>query len=148
MKNGKSRRRSDVWNSILPSAEKYIDVFQQALVKMGVQFQFNVAVGTDVSMEELEKRHDTVFVGTGAWKQPVLGLDGEKLTQFGLDFLVEVNKYLKAHVGKEVLVCGGGNVAMDVALVSKRLGVEKVRLVCLEQRNEMPASPEEIARVL
>ena len=70
------------------------------------------------------------------------------MTQFGLNFLVEVNKYLKGHVGKEVLVCGGGNVAMDVALVSKRLGVEKVRLVCLEKREKMPASPEEIARVL
>lgn len=128
--------------------KKYIEAYQQALEKMGVVFQFNTTVGTDVTMDELEKKHGALYIATGAWKQPVLGLNGEELTQFGLNYLVEVNKYLKAHVGKEVLVCGGGNVAMDVALVSRRLGVEKVRLVCLEQRHEMPASPEEISRVL
>ena len=126
----------------------YIEDYQKALEKMGITFKFKTSVGTDVTMEELEKAHDALYIATGAWKQPVLGLNGEELTQFGLDFLVEVNTYLKGRVGKEVLVCGGGNVAMDVALVSKRLGVEKVRLVCLEQRDEMPASPEEIARVL
>ncbi|MBQ8537631.1 MAG: FAD binding domain-containing protein [Clostridia bacterium] len=128
--------------------KKYIEAVQTALEKMGVEFVMNTAIGTDITMDELQKKHDSLYVATGAWKQPVLGLNGEELTQFGLNYLVEVNKYLKAHVGKEVLVCGGGNVAMDVALVSKRLGVEKVRLVCLEQRHEMPASPEEIARVL
>ncbi len=49
-------------------------------------------------------------------------------------------------IGREVLVCGGGNVAMDVALTAVRLGAEKVKLVCLESREEMPASREEIAR--
>lgn len=128
--------------------KKFIDAVQTALEKMGIEFVMNTAIGTDITINELEAKHDTLYVATGAWKQPVIGLNGEELTQFGLDYLVEVNKYLTAQVGKEVLVCGGGNVAMDVALVSKRLGVEKVRLVCLEQRHEMPASPEEIARVL
>ena len=126
----------------------YVKSFQDALEQMGVAFRFGVHVGVDVSVEELEASHDAMYIVTGAWKQPVLGLEGESLTQFGLDFLVEVNRYLKGKTGKQVLVCGGGNVAMDVALVSRRLGVEKVQLVCLEQRDEMPASPEEIARVL
>lgn len=47
-----------------------------------------------------------------------------------------------------MIVCGGGNVAMDVALTATRLGAETVTLVCLEQRQEMPASEEEIARAL
>ena len=128
--------------------KKYIEAVQQALEGMGVVFKLGVDVGKDITVAEIEKASDSVYIATGAWKQPVLGLSGEDMTQFGLNFLVEVNKYLKGHVGKEVLVCGGGNVAMDVALVSKRLGVEKVRLVCLEKREEMPASPEEIARVL
>lgn len=127
--------------------KKYIETVQNALEKMGVVFKLGVDVGKDISVTDIEKSNDSVYIATGAWKQPVLGLSGEDMTQFGLDFLVEVNKYLKGRVGKEVLVCGGGNVAMDVALVSKRLGVEKVRLVCLEKREEMPASPEEIARV-
>ena len=62
------------------------------------------------------------------------------------ELLVEVKKFMTKQIGKEVLVCGGGNVAMDVALTAVRLGAQKVKLVCLEQRDEMPASAEEIAR--
>jgi CO/xanthine dehydrogenase FAD-binding subunit len=87
-----------------------------------------------------------MFLDTGAWKQPILGIDGENLTQFGLNFLVEVKRFMTKQIGKNVLVCGGGNVAMDVSLTAKRLGADKVTLVCLEQRHEMPATEEEIHR--
>lgn len=123
-----------------------VDAFVAALANMGIKFQMNTTVGNDISMEEITAQYDTVFVGTGAWKQPLLGIKGEELTEFGLDFLVEVNTFLKNAIDDEVLVCGGGNVAMDVALTAKRMGAKKVRLVCLEQRNEMPASEEEVAR--
>lgn len=125
---------------------KYIDDYNDALKKMGVVFKMNTEVGKDITVEELDKKYDALYFGTGAWKQPILGLEGENLTEFGLNFLVDVNTYLKKAIGNEVLVCGGGNVAMDVALTAVRLGAKKVRLICLEQRNEMPASPEEVAR--
>ena len=76
----------------------------------------------------------------------MLGFDGEEFTEFGLSFLVEVNQWMQKKERKHVLVIGGGNVAMDVALTAVRLGAQKVKLVCLEQRQEMPASAEEIAR--
>ena len=117
-----------------------------AIAKMGVFFKANTTVGKDITIEEIEQQSDTVFLDTGAWKQPILGIDGEGLAQFGLNFLVEVKGFMKRQVGKNVLVCGGGNVAMDVALTASRLGAESVTLVCLEQRGEMPASVEEIAR--
>lgn len=123
-----------------------VDSFVSALADMGVKFMMNTMVGKDVTMESIVDTNDTVFVGTGAWKQPVLGIKGEELTEFGLDFLVEVNSFLKNAINDEVLVCGGGNVAMDVALTAKRMGAKKVKLVCLEQKAEMPASKEEIAR--
>lgn len=123
-----------------------VDAFADALAGMGIAFRMNTMVGKDISMEEIVNSFDTVFVGTGAWKQPILGIQGEELTEFGLDFLVEVNTFLKNAIDDEVLVCGGGNVAMDVALTAKRMGAGKVRLVCLEQKKEMPASKEEIAR--
>ena len=113
---------------------------------MGVVIKNNTEVGKDITLEEIKSASDTVFLDTGAWKQPFLGIDGESLTQFGLNFLVEVKKFMTKQIGKEVLVCGGGNVAMDVALTAERLGAQKVKLVCLEQRDEMPASAEEIAR--
>lgn len=122
-----------------------VDEFCGALKDiMGIRFVMNTKVGTDITVEEIKAENDTVYFGTGAWRQPVLGLDGENLTSFGLNFLEEVNTYLEKTIGEEVLVCGGGNVAMDVALTSKRLGAKKVRLVCLEQREEMPADESEI----
>lgn len=127
----------------LPKA--IVDEFCDALKDiMGIHFVMNTKVGSDITVEEIRANNDAVYFGTGAWSQPVLGLDGESLTQFGLNFLEEVNTYLKKAIGEEVLVCGGGNVAMDVALTSKRLGAKKVKLVCLEQRNEMPADEAEI----
>ena len=117
-----------------------------AIEGMGVKFELGKAVGTDVSMDEITGRFDSPYFSTGAWKQPVLGIKGEELTQFGLDFLVEVNSFLKKTTGDNVLVCGGGNVAMDVALTAKRLGAKNVRLVCLESAREMPATAEEIER--
>lgn len=126
----------------------YVRDVASTLAAMGIQLVTNTCVGKDITIEEIESANDTVFLDTGAWKQPILGIDGENLTQFGLNFLVEVKKYMSKQIGKNVLVCGGGNVAMDVALTAVRLGAEKVTLVCLEQRHEMPATEEEIQRAL
>jgi len=126
----------------------YVRSVAKAIADMGVTFRFNTEVGKDVTIEKIEAENDAVFLDTGAWKQPLLGIDGENLTQFGLNFLVDVNKFMSKQIGKNVLVCGGGNVAMDVALTAVRLGAEKVTMVCLEQRDEMPASKEEIARAI
>ncbi|MCL2162937.1 MAG: FAD-dependent oxidoreductase, partial [Oscillospiraceae bacterium] len=121
---------------------KYIAILE----KMGVKFECNTQIGKDVAPTELEQKFDSVFYATGAWKRPVIGIAGEELTEFGLDFLIEVNKWMKGKIGTEVLVTGGGNVAMDVAITAKRLGARKVTMACLEPLDRMPASSEEIAR--
>lgn len=122
----------------------------RALVKayegMGIKFICNTKIGVDITPAELEEKYDSVCYATGTWKRPVLGLAGEELTVFGLDFLVEVEKWMDGKVGQEVLVTGGGNVAMDVAITAKRLGAKKVVMACLESEPEMPASKAEIAR--
>lgn len=120
--------------------------FVKALEGMGVKFLLNTKVGETTAPEELEKQYDSVLFATGTWKRPVVGIAGEELTVFGLDFLVEVNKWMEGKIGTDVLVTGGGNVAMDVAVTAKRLGAKKVTLACLEPRDRMPASAEEIAR--
>jgi len=120
--------------------------FVAALEKMGIEFKLNAKIGEAVQPEELEKQYDSVLYATGAWKRPVLGFSGEELTIFGLDFLVEIKNWMGGKVGQEVVVMGGGNVAMDVAVSAKRLGAKTVRLTCLEPEGRMPASEEEIAR--
>ena len=118
----------------------------KALEAMGIEFKTSQKIGETVQPEELEKNYDSVCYSTGTWKRPVAGLSGEELTTFGLDFLTDVKKWMDGKIGSEVFVMGGGNVAMDVAITAKRLGAEKVTLACLETREEMPASKEEIAR--
>ena len=124
----------------------YVRSAVKALEKMGVKFRTGVKVGEALTAEELEKGYDKVFYATGAWGRPVLGFDGEEFTEFGLQFLVDVNKWINKKERKEVLVVGGGNVSMDVAITAKRLGASSVTLACLEQRWEMPASAEEVGR--
>ncbi len=122
----------------------------RALIKayegMGIRFVTNTKVGADITPAELEKQYDGVYYATGTWKRPVIGLSGEELTVFGLDFLMQVHDWMDGKVGQEVLVTGGGNVAMDVAITAKRLGAKKVVLACLEPEEEMPAGSEEVAR--
>ncbi|MDR0905521.1 MAG: FAD-dependent oxidoreductase [Oscillospiraceae bacterium] len=118
----------------------------KALEGMGITFKTSQKIGETVKPEELEKDYDSVCYSTGTWKRPVAGLSGEELTTFGLDFLTDVKKWMDGKLGGEVFVMGGGNVAMDVAITAKRLGAKKVTLACLESREEMPASKEEIAR--
>ncbi|MBP5167289.1 MAG: FAD binding domain-containing protein, partial [Oscillospiraceae bacterium] len=100
----------------------YVDDVVNAIAGMGVEIRTGVTIGKDISMDEIDKQYDGVYFGTGAWKQPLLGIGGEDLALFGLNFLVDVNTYLQKTIGNDVLVCGGGNVAMDVALTAKRLG--------------------------
>ena len=123
-----------------------VESYAKALEGMGIKFQMNTTVGKDIPTDDIVNGYDMVYFGTGAWKQPILGIHGEELTEFGLNFLVEVNSFLKNAIDDDVLVCGGGNVAMDVALTAKRMGAKNVRLVCLEEEADMPASAEEIAR--
>lgn len=126
--------------------KKYVQQLVAALQGMGVEFLLNTNVGEDITVEELEKDYDKVFLATGAWKRPVLGFDGEEFTEFGLEFLIQVKQWMDKKERNTVLVTGGGNVAMDVAITAKRMGVENVILACLESECEMPASKEEIAR--
>ena len=126
--------------------KKIVRNFVKLLEGMGIEFRLGINIGTDIRPDKLEKQYDGVCYSTGAWKRPVIGIAGEELAIFGLDFLVEINKWMHGKVGEEVLVTGGGNVAMDVAVTAKRLGAKKVTLACLESRDGMPASAEEIAR--
>ena len=88
---------------------------------MGIRFRLGCCLGEDIQAEDLEKEYDNVFYATGAWKRPVLGFDGEEFTEFGLQFLMEVNQWMNKKDRRHVLVVGGGNVAMDVAITARRL---------------------------
>ena len=78
-----------------------LDRVVEAMEKMGVEFRMGTEIGRDISLDSIADRTRDLVFATGAWKQPVIGLGGEELTEFGLNFLVEVNTYLQKAIGNE-----------------------------------------------
>ena len=120
----------------------------ESIERTGVEFRQGVDVGQAETIDELRDAFDALFLATGAWAQPAIGLKGEHLTKPGLAVLTRTPDYITDIVDKKVLVVGGGNVAVDVGVTAKRLGARKVTLVCLESREEMPALDWEIEQAL
>ncbi|HGY54595.1 MAG TPA: 4Fe-4S dicluster domain-containing protein [Caldithrix abyssi] len=113
--------------------------------KIGVKIKTNTRIGKDISFEELEKRHDALFLGVGFHVPYRLGIIGEDLKNSiqAVDFLREINLGNKVDVGDKVVVIGGGNVAIDAARVARRLGAE-VTILYRRRVEDMPADWEEI----
>ena len=116
----------------------------KAIENTGVEFKCKVDVGKDVTLDDLKRDFDSVFIASGAWNPVSIGLEGEESTRFCLEFLTNINLGVKEAPGKKVLVIGGGNAAIDVAVSALRLGAEEAIMACLESREEMPALPWEI----
>lgn len=126
-----------------------------SLEKMGVDIVCDFAVGLTATIEDLQKAFDAIFVATGAGLPYFMDLPGENLGGIysANEYLTRVNlmgAFDPDHNdtpvvrGKNVVVVGGGNVAMDSARTALRLGAEKVRLVYRRSHDEMPAREEEI----
>ena len=115
------------------------------LEDMGVQFQFNTMVGGEVKFDELYTAYDAVFMGIGFEKPYLIAIEGEEGpgSMQAIDFLREINEGKKPELGDHVVVIGGGNVAMDAARVSRRLGA-KVTVLYRRRIVDMPSDSEEI----
>ncbi len=98
------------------------------------------------SVEEFRKKYDAVFLGLGTQKARLLPVEGAHLPFVlgGIDFLRAARSGEPVRVGPRVVVIGGGNVSIDVALTALRQGARHVDLTSLEKRRDMPASPDEI----
>ncbi|HOE17653.1 MAG TPA: FAD-dependent oxidoreductase [Syntrophorhabdaceae bacterium] len=118
--------------------------------RMGITVQYNTAVGKDISISDIRSAHDALFVSPGAHGKRGLGIANENAAGIinGIEFLRKINKNEPVQLGKTVLVIGGGNVAIDVALTAKRCGAQDVHMACLESRDEMPAHAWEIRQAL
>jgi formate dehydrogenase beta subunit len=94
----------------------------------------------------MEQGYDAVVVALGTHKGQKLRIPGADSNGvlISVDFLRDVNLGEKPVVGRKVIVLGGGNVAFDCARVTRRLGAEQVHIACLECREDMPASVDEI----
>jgi NADPH-dependent glutamate synthase beta subunit-like oxidoreductase len=114
------------------------------ILRLSIDVMTGVRVGKEISFEELD-RFDAAFLSPGAGLSLSLGIEGEHLNKVwrGGDFLDRINTGDKFRIGKEVIVIGGGNTAMDVSRSALRLG-SKVTVVYRRTRSEMPAIQDEI----
>ena len=119
----------------------------QFMEDLGVEVKTGTEIGKDLSFEDLHKMgFDAVFVGAGAHKSQGLKVEGcnlEGVTD-ALDFLWGSNCGKKTHVDKNVIIVGGGNVALDAARTVKCNGAEMVTVLYRRSRDEMPANPWEV----
>ena len=115
------------------------------ILSAGIAVKYGVTVGRDITLEQLRKEHNAVFLAIGAHKSLKLGIPGEDLQGVihGIDFLHNVAAGERPPLGKKVAVIGGGNAAMDAVRSASRLGSEAF-ILYRRTKDEMPAIPSEV----
>ena len=124
-----------------------IDVLRQ----MGVEFRCGVEIGKDLTLSQLKQQgYKAFYLAIGLQGGRKLGVPGEDAAgvESGIAFLNRVNRDHSIRLDGDVVVVGGGNVAVDVARTAARVSGGKVTMLCLESEAEMPAAKDEVAEAL
>lgn len=126
---------------------KQLDAEINAILSAGIEVKTQISVGEDISIMDLKKDYDALYIAIGAHTDKKIGLEGEDSE--GVISAVEMLRSIgdgemPDYSGKKVVVIGGGNVAMDVARSSVRLGAEKVSIVYRRRKADMTALREEV----
>jgi NADPH-dependent glutamate synthase beta subunit-like oxidoreductase len=131
--------------------EDVVDKEIRQVLSLGIRLETGKELGRDFTLEDLKKEgYEAMYIATGLQKSRKIEMEGSNLegVLWGVDFLSEVSEGKEIRVEGRVLVVGGGNVAVDVALTALRTGAKEVTMACLENREEVPASSWEIAQAL
>lgn len=114
--------------------------------RLGVKLRYGVTIGKEISVEELERRHQAIFLGVGLGADTKARIDGEELPGVwnSLDFIERIKKGYLPKIGPTVAVIGGGNTAIDVARESVRLGATNVMVLYRRTEDQMPAFKHEV----
>ena len=146
----KETKRGGMLVNGIPSFRLERDILEAEIAvldEMGVEFRCGVEVGRDVTIEDLRKEGFKAFyLAIGLQGGRRAGIPGEdnKDVLSGVDFLKKVSIDNNIHLDGDVVVIGGGNVAVDVARTALRVTDGKVTMLCLENEKEMPAAADEV----
>jgi len=112
--------------------------------RLGVCLETGKDVGSDPSVADLQAKFDALFLSVGLGSTPQLGIPGEEFIVDGLEY-IERSKMEQSQlkVGRNVVVIGAGNTAIDCATIARRLGAERVTMVYRRSESEMTAYPHE-----
>jgi heterodisulfide reductase subunit A len=127
--------------------KKIVDREIQFIKDLGVEIKTGIEIGKDLRFEDLKKEgFKAVFIGTGAHKSHQLKIEGSELKRVvpALDFLWDTNMGKEVDVGKNAVVIGGGNVAVDAARTARCLGANQVAILYRRSKDEMPANRREV----
>ena len=127
--------------------KKTLDFEINEILELGVEVRTETALGTDITIPELESDFDAILLVMGAWDNSSLRCEGEDLEGVwkGTEFLQKRELGIDVDLkDKTVVVVGGGNTAMDACRSATRMGAAKVSLLYRRTRNEMPANKVEI----
>lgn len=114
------------------------------ILSMGVKAKYNMELGKNLYLDNLQKEYDAIFIGIGANVSSKMNIEGENLIGvFGGNELLENNNHPN-YLNKKVAVIGGGNVAMDTARTVKKLGAKNVYVIYRRAEEQMPAEEKEI----
>ena len=124
-----------------------LDAEIASMLALGIDVHVNVNVGDDVTFDELRQQNDALYIALGAHTDKKTGIEGEDAK--GVLSAVEMlrgigDDEMPDFKGKDIIVIGGGNVAMDVARSSIRLGAKRVRIVYRRRQVDMTAMREEV----
>lgn len=127
---------------------KKLDEEIDAILSTGIEVKKNISVGKDISFDDITKEYDATYISIGAHADKKIGIEGED-AKSGITSAVEMLRAIgdgdmPDYTGKKVIVIGGGNVAMDVARSSIRLGASKVSIVYRRRKADMTALEEEV----
>ena len=128
-------------------ARHLLDAEIDSILSLGIEAHTNTTVGTDIWVEELQKDYDCLYIAIGAHQDKKVGIPGEdcKNVMSAVEMLRAIgDDVMPDFTGKQVVVIGGGNVAMDVTRSSIRLGAEKVPCVYRRRIEDMTALPDEV----
>jgi len=126
--------------------DKEIDVMK----KLGVKIMTGKAIGTHISLEDLHKDFDAVYLAIGSWRATPMQIEGENLpgVWLGIQYLEQETKGVDTAIGDRVVVIGGGNTAIDCARTALRKGAKSVKLIYRRTQAEMPAEPYEVEEAM
>ena len=124
-----------------------LDEEVRSILSLGIEVHTGVNVGTDISFDELQRQYDCLYISIGAHTDKKVGIEGEGSRNVisAVELLRRIgDDELPDFTGKNIVVIGGGNVAMDVTRSSIRLGAGKVTCVYRRRREDMTALSEEV----
>jgi formate dehydrogenase major subunit len=131
--------------------EETLDAEIRKILDLGVEIEYGVKVGKDVSLDQLKADYSAIFIALGAQQGISLGIEGEDAPNIfsGVDFLSRFHHGEQLHLGKDVvaIVVGGGDTAIDAARICKRLGAN-VTVLYRRTLAEMPAIKEEVEEAI